>query len=120
MNGNVGPVTVGAFVDSTLLLGAKRGPSPGLKLESFTATGLTDPAKPAFADGTITADPIGAVKLKSVGTAHPGVAFGVTAGVSLGGLTVATPAFLYHSKKPSPQGLSLDQDADLEFVVRIG
>jgi hypothetical protein len=44
----------------------------------------------------------------------------VTAGVSLGALRVATPAFLYDRDQPSPQGLSLDGDADLEFVVRVG
>ena len=39
-----------------LLLGASGAPTPGLKLESFTATGLIDPARPAFADSSITAD----------------------------------------------------------------
>ena len=118
--GNVRSVRVGAFVDSSLVLGSNGTITPGLKLGSFTAAGLTDPAAPAFADSTITADRIGTVRLKSIGTADPDQAFGVTAGVSLGGLSVATPAFLFNPKGPSAQGLNLDQDDDLEFVVRVG
>jgi hypothetical protein len=66
------------------------------------------------------ADRIGRVTLKSVGTARPDEAFGVRAGVSLAGLRVATPAFVYRPHEPTPQGLSLDPNADLEFVVRVG
>ena len=68
----------------------------------------------------VAADRIGTVTLKSVGTTRPDEPFGVTAGVSLGGLRVATPAFLYSPKGPVSQGLNLDQDADLEFLVRVG
>jgi hypothetical protein len=120
VDGNVGSVRAGAFVGSSLVLGTAGAISPGLKLGSFTAAGLADPAAPAFADSTVAADRIGTVRLKSVGTADPDHAFGVTAGVSLGGLTVATPAFRFDPKGPPAQGLNLDQDGDLEFVVRVG
>lgn len=80
---NVGSVRARAFVESSLLLGTNATTTPGLKLGAFVATGLADVTKPAFVDSLITADRIGKVSLKSVGTAHPHEAFGVTAGSAL-------------------------------------
>jgi hypothetical protein len=120
VSGNVGLVKTKAFVDSSLLLGLYGMMRAGVKLGSFTAGGYAGSDDPAFVDGEVTADRIGTVTLKSVGTTRPDEPFGVTAGVSLGGLKVATPAFLYSPKGPVLQGLNLDQDADLEFVVPAG
>ena len=118
--GNVGSVKTKAFVDSSLLLGLDGTMLAGVKLGSFTASGIKGSAAPAFADSEVTADQIGKVTLKSVGTARPDETFGVTAGVSLAGLKVAIPAFLFNPSQPVPQGLNLDQDAALEFVVKVG
>jgi hypothetical protein len=118
--GNVGSVRAKAVVDSSLLLGQNATMQAGFKLGSFTVTGYNGSTDPTYVDSQVTADRIGRVILKSVGTAHPDVAFGVTAGTSLGSVRVATPAFLYDPHQPSPQGLNLDQDPDLEFVVRVG
>jgi hypothetical protein len=118
--GNAGSVRADAFEDSSLLLGLDGTMMPGFKLGSFAATGFPGWVGRTFADSTVTADRIGTVLIKSVGTTRPDEPFGVTAGVSLGRLKVATPAFLYDATKPSPQGLNLDADADLEFVVRVG
>jgi hypothetical protein len=108
------------MVDSSLSLGQNGTMQPGLKLASFAATGFLGSSTPAYLDSSITADMIGTVTLKSVATNHPDQTFGVTAGTSLAGLKVTTPAFVYNLRAPSPQGLNLDQDPDLEFVVRVG
>ena len=118
--GNVGAVRARAVVDSSLLLGLDGTMLAGARLGSLTATGFVGSAAPAFADSEVTADKVGLVTLKSVGTTRPDATFGVTAGTSLTRLTVASPVFRYDLKAPSPQGLSLDQDAELEFVVRVG
>jgi len=118
--GNVGPVRTKAMVDSSLLLGQNGTIQPGLKLASFAATGFLGSSTPAFVDSMITADTIGTVTLKSVATNHPDQTFGVTAGTSLAAVKVTTPLFSYNLSMPSPQGLNLDQDVDLEFVVRVG
>jgi hypothetical protein len=108
------------MVDSSLLLGLDGTMMPGFKLGTFAATGFLGSSTPAFVDSDITADQIGRVTLKSVATNHPDETFGVTTGTSLVAVRVASPPFVYNLSAPSPQGLSLDQDADLEFVVRVG
>jgi hypothetical protein len=120
VEGNVGAVRARAMVDSSLFLGLDGTVLAGAKLGTLTVSGYAGSTDPAFVDSLITAEQIERVSLKSVGTAHPDEQFGVTAGVSLGGLRVAIPAFLYDPAGSSLQGLSLDGDADLEFVVRVG
>jgi len=118
--GNVGSIQTKAMVDSSLLLGQSGTMQPGFKLGTFAATGFLGSPTPAYVDSTITADLIGRVTLKSVATNHPDQTFGVAAGTSLVAVKVTTPPFSYNLSLPSPQGLNLDQDVDLEFVVRVG
>src|SRR5262249_50038533 len=118
--GNVGSVWTKAMVDSSLLLGIDGMMQAGLKLGTFAATGFLGSSAPAFWDSPLTADKIGLVILKSVATNHPDQTFGVTAGTSLVSVKVTTPPFSYNLSLPSPQGLNLDQDPELEFVVRVG
>jgi len=118
--GHAGSVRTKAMIDSSLLLGLDGTVLPGFKLRTFAATGFSGSPAPAFVDSTINADQVGRVTLKSVATNHPDQTFGVTAMTSLVALKVVSPPFLYNLSAPSPQGLNLDQDVDLEFVVRVG
>jgi hypothetical protein len=118
--GHVGTVRTKAMVDSSLLLGLDGTMMTGFKLATFAATGWLGSTTPAFVDSDLTADRFGRVILKSVATNHPDETFGVTAGTGLVAVRVTSPPFFYNLSAPSPQGLSLDQDADLEFVVRVG
>jgi hypothetical protein len=118
--GNVGSFRAKAVVQSSLLLGLDGTMQAGLRLGTFAATGFLGSTAPAFADSSIVADKVGTVTLKSVATDDPDQTFGLTVGTSLTSLKVTSPPFVYNAKTLGPQGLSLDADAELEFVVRVG
>lgn len=120
VGGNVGSFNVRKFVNSSLFLGNNGELTEGLRLGSFQATGVPGLDEAAFLDSSVMAANIGSVFLKSVATGQPGTQFGVTAVVKMGSVRVGNPAFRFVASKGSPQGIDLDGDGQLDFVVRLG
>ncbi|WP_193789080.1 autotransporter outer membrane beta-barrel domain-containing protein, partial [Zavarzinella formosa] len=112
--GNVGSITVGAFINSSLSLTYTPADpdnpmfggtfSGNFKLTTFTVTGVKGSTGEAFANSIVAAKTVGAVSLKSVATDNGGVQFGIVAKTGIGSVRVTSPRFAYDKNQPTPQG----------------
>ncbi|WP_193789023.1 hypothetical protein, partial [Zavarzinella formosa] len=113
VSGNVGSITVGAFINSSLSLtytpANPNNPiingtfSEDFKLTTFTATGVSGSTGAAFANSFVAAKTVGAVSLKSVATNDIPVYFGIVPKTSIGSVRVTSPHFVYDKNQPTPQ-----------------